>query len=106
MPAGIRGAIMVRTFGNEVEMPWCENCERFYTPSTLSTDGDCPSGHHVADPDTAVLVQSGAPGRDEDRADTSGKKPRVRAPWHFWVLVAAIVIYLGWRLVQGIMWLF
>jgi hypothetical protein len=28
-----------------------------------------------------------------------------RAPWHFWVLVVAAVVYLGWRLVQMIGWL-
>jgi hypothetical protein len=36
-------------------------------------------------------------------AAESGATPseeRVKAPWHFWVLVAAVVIYLGWRLVQ------
>lgn len=82
-------------------MPWCEECERFYTPSTLSAEGDCPSGHHVTDHDAAVLVQSDAPGRDSDDAPR-----KVKAPWHFWVLVAAVVIYLGWRLVQGVMWLF
>lgn len=82
-------------------MPWCEECERFYTPSTLTPEGDCPSGHHVADPGAAPLVQSSAPGRDE----TDGRN-KVKAPWHFWVLVAAVVIYLGWRLVQGIMWFF
>ena len=35
-------------------MPWCEECSRFYTPSTLTPGGDCPEGHHVADPDAAV----------------------------------------------------
>ncbi|MFV0318166.1 MAG: hypothetical protein ACK5O2_14540 [Microthrixaceae bacterium] len=87
-------------------MPWCEDCERFYTPSTLTPGGDCPSGHHVADPDAPLLVQSSAPGRDEDPAPGTGERQKVRAPWHFWVLVAAVAIYLGWRLIQGIMWLF
>ena len=27
-----------------------------------------------------------------------------RVPWHFWILVVALVIYLGWRLLQGIAW--
>jgi len=27
-----------------------------------------------------------------------------RAPWHFWLLVVAVVVYLGWRLIQGIAW--
>jgi hypothetical protein len=48
----------------------------------------------VADPDDAhAVVQSGAEPREEDD---------VKAPWHFWVLVAAVAIYLGWRLIQGI----
>lgn len=83
-------------------MPWCEQCERFYTPSTLSAAGDCPAGHHVADPGSHTpVVQSTVPGRDE----TEKSPEKVRAPWHFYVLVAAVVIYLGWRLVQGIVWL-
>ncbi|MEZ5322580.1 MAG: hypothetical protein R2698_11020 [Microthrixaceae bacterium] len=48
--------------------------------------GDCPEGHHVAEP----------PDPDEE----GGK-----VPWHFWLLVIALAIYLGWRLVQGIEWL-
>jgi hypothetical protein len=29
----------------------------------------------------------------------------VRAPWHFKLLLVAIVLYLGYRLYQGIVWL-
>ena len=93
-------------------MPWCEDCSRFYTPSTLTPGGDCPEGHHVADPPPSggdpsmrPLVQSGAPPRS-DRPSGAGEGEKVRAPWHFWLLVAAVVIYLGWRLVQGIGLLF
>lgn len=83
-------------------MPWCEQCSRFYTQSTLSATGDCPSGHHVADPGGAPsVVQSTVAGRDE----TEKRPEKFRAPWHFYVLVAAVVIYLGWRLIQGIAWL-
>jgi hypothetical protein len=65
-------------------MPWCEPCARFYNPNTLSETGDCPAGHHVVDPD------------DEE-------KPKI--PWHFWMLLIALVLYLGWRAIQGIVWL-
>ncbi|MFP3906386.1 MAG: hypothetical protein ACLFRV_13380 [Acidimicrobiales bacterium] len=27
-----------------------------------------------------------------------------RAPWHFWVMVVGVVVYLGWRLVEGVLW--
>lgn len=62
-------------------MPWCEECSRFYNPNTLTEDGDCPSGHRVAEPSTEVA-------------------PKV--PWHFWLMLVALGLYLGWRLIQGI----
>ncbi len=82
-------------------MPWCEPCGRFYTPSTLSEDGDCPAGHHVAGPG------SDSPRRNPGASDRVGapEQEKVRAPWHFWVLVAALALYLGWRLIQGVAWL-
>lgn len=79
-------------------MPYCEPCDRFYTPSTLTPEGDCPEGHHVADPeDAGQFVQSVASPRVEE------KEPKV--PWHFWLLLIAVVIYLGYRAFQGIEWL-
>ena len=42
--------------------------------------GDCPEGHHVADPGDPVASPS--------------------VPWHFKVMLALLVVYLGWRLVQ------
>ena len=38
---------------------------------------------------------------DEADEDDTDAKP----PWHFWLLVVVLVIYLGWRLVQLIQWL-
>ena len=66
-------------------MPWCEDCSRFYNPNTLSEEGNCPEGHHVADP--------------------VGEEKDPKIPWHFWLLVIALALYLGWRLIQGIQWL-
>ncbi len=34
-----------------------------------------------------------------------GDPPDTSVPWHFWLLVAGLVIYLGWRYLQGIQWL-
>lgn len=79
-------------------MPFCETCDRFYTPSTLTPEGDCPEGHHVADPqDAEQFIQSAAPPREDE------KEPKV--PWHFWILLIAVIIYLGYRAYQGIIWL-
>ena len=73
-------------------MPWCDDCGRFYTPTTLTPAGDCPAGHHVADPAPRELSQSDDPTGEED----------VRLPWHFKLLLLALAVYLGWRLVQGL----
>ena len=27
-------------------------------------------------------------------------------PWGFWLIVTLAVLYLGWRLMQGVVWLF
>ena len=59
-------------------MPWCEPCSRFYNPNTLKADGTCPTcSTKLADPVA---------------------KPKV--PWHFWLLLVALAVYLGWRLIQ------
>lgn len=68
-------------------MPWCDTCDRFYNPNTLRADGTCPScGRQVAS--AASLTDS----------------PHAAAPWHFKVLVAATAVYLGYRLLQGVLW--
>lgn len=71
-------------------MPWCDHCSRFYNPNTMAEDGTCPNcGAKLARP------------AKHERDAAEGRKP---IPWHFWVLVVALVIYLGWRLFQGVEW--
>lgn len=73
--------------GECVGVPWCETCDRFYNANSLAPDGTCMScGRFIAEVEEP----------DEDGA---------KAPWHFWVLVAALVLYLGWRLIEVIIWL-
>ena len=49
----------------------------------MAADGSCPNcGRRIATP-----------------------AAEARAPWHFKLLVAAVCVYLGWRLVQMLSWL-
>jgi hypothetical protein len=66
-------------------MPWCEGCQKFYSPNTLRADGTCPEHHPVSDP--------------------QAPPEKKRAPWHFWLLLLVLAVYLGWRFVQLISWL-
>ncbi|MGI9621413.1 MAG: hypothetical protein ACR2PK_01150 [Acidimicrobiales bacterium] len=72
-------------------MPSCEPCGTFYNPNTLRADGSCP--------ECGELVTAG------EHVGTDAPIER-KVPWHFWVGVAAVTLYLGWRLVQGVALLF
>ncbi len=81
-------------------MPWCETCSKFWTPTAMKEDGTCPTcGRVLAKPDAPVSAPLTAD--TVDVRELAGKEGR--APWHFKLLVAALVIYLGWRLVQLVM---
>jgi hypothetical protein len=68
-------------------VPWCEECAKFWNPPSLR-EGACPScGTQL----TAAAVETAS-------------EPQ-RAPWHFKLLLVALVVYLGYRAWQGVDWL-
>jgi hypothetical protein len=83
-------------------MPWCEDCSKYWTFSSLPPDGTCPTcGRPVATPErpaTPITADS------LDLHELAGEKAKV--PWHFKVMVVALVVYLSWRLVQLVMLIF
>jgi hypothetical protein len=64
-----------------IAMPWCDDCQKYWAPSAMTPEGQCPTCGHVLD----------APERASDDATDE------KAPWHFKLLVVALVVYLGWR---------
>lgn len=77
-------------------MPWCDPCGRYFTPNSLDAEGRCPVCH------TPAQQGSMAERPDEEHR----REDQAKIPWHFWLLLAAAVIYLGWRAIQGIALLF
>lgn len=66
-------------------MPWCETCDRHYNSRSVAPDGTCiRCGSFIAEAN-----------QDEP----------TKIPWHFWLLVVGLVLYLGWRLVEFIGWI-
>ena len=66
-------------------MPWCEQCAKYWTPSAMNSDGTCPTcGREVAADDER--------GRRATEAEST--------PWHFKLLVAALISYLVWRIID------
>jgi hypothetical protein len=75
-------------------VPWCTDCDRFLSPSTVRADGTCPTCGRVVDPGA---VGTHAPAAEE-------ALPPV--PWHLKVLATGVALYLAYRLYQGIGWVF
>jgi hypothetical protein len=74
-------------------VPWCETCSKYLTPTGLAVDGSCPTcGRTVAEA--------------EQQAQDDTVVADERTPWHFKLLIGAVAIYLIWRLIQMIGWLF
>ncbi len=61
-------------------MPWCESCHQIVEDDEQTAEGKCPSCGEALE-------------------------ERRPVPWHFKFLLAATVIYLGYRTFQGIVWL-
>jgi hypothetical protein len=67
-------------------MPWCDTCDVYLAPNSVEAEGTCPTCHETVDTSDRV-AQTDNP-----------------VPWHFWVVVVALVAYLGWRLIEGVGW--
>jgi hypothetical protein len=66
-------------------VPWCATCDRFLSPSTVRTDGACPTCGSTVE---------------------AGKARKLRGlPWYVVVALGVFAVYLAFRLVQGIDWL-
>jgi hypothetical protein len=81
-------------------MPWCDECSKFWSPSSLPASGACPTCGRTLAP--------GAITTKARRADeVTGVEPEAdeyKAPWHFKLMVALAAIYLTWRFIQLISW--
>ena len=83
-------------------MPWCESCAKYLVPNALTQQGECPKCGEVV----AQLNINGGPLEPRVTAKTldlhklagSGGSDE-KAPWHFKLLVVALVVYLSWRVV-------
>jgi predicted RNA-binding Zn-ribbon protein involved in translation (DUF1610 family) len=89
-------------------MPWCTHCDRYLSPSTVHTDGTCPSCGRIVDPGRARAATSTTAALTTGTANSATStddEPPEPLPWHFKLLLAALAIYLAYRALQGVEWL-
>jgi hypothetical protein len=75
---------------------FCEPCNKWRHPNALLADGSCPKCGTKLDEHAEEVA-------DDVSAEA---QEATKIPWHFWVMVAATVLYLGWRVIQGLQALF
>jgi hypothetical protein len=98
-------------------VPWCAACDRFLSPATVRADGTCPVCGRAVEPGRArrpeppaasdvagvgsASATSAGTGVHVERAHDDERLP---IPWHLWLLLAALAVYLGYRAFQGVEW--
>ena len=89
-------------------MPFCEACDRHWTPRSMRPDGSCPDCGRVLPLVDARIGTAGDPANGPGEAGEAGEGADAElpsAPWHFKLMLVALAVYLAWRGVQGIEWL-
>ncbi len=102
-------------------VPWCDTCDRFLSPSTVHTDGTCPTCGRTVDPGQAHAPTETPADDPPTPAERAASEPVVNVygepidvdddeklplPWHLKLLAGALAVYLGYRFLQGIEWVF
>ncbi|MGO8877114.1 MAG: hypothetical protein ACLQNG_15275 [Acidimicrobiales bacterium] len=59
----------------------------------------------ATDPPAPRKGRAEAPDEPAEESESEDEKRQAKAPWHFKFIVVGSVVYLGWRLYQGISWL-
>lgn len=85
-------------------MPFCEDCAKYWAPSALRADGSCPSCGRTVEAPTFASTTPRHRRITADELDlrrlAAGDHEVPKAPWHFKLLVTALVLYLAWRVVD------
>lgn len=94
-------------------MPWCDDCAKYWAPSSVNEDSTCPRcGAALDRPEhrhggTVETGDAEAPrehhngvdgGPTEDAPEDAGDNEGV--PWHFKLMIVLLVIYLVYRFIE------
>jgi hypothetical protein len=64
----------------------------------MKEDGSCPDCGVVLDKPTGPTITA----KDLNLKELAGEEGKV--PWHFKLMIVALALYLGWRLIQLVIW--
>jgi hypothetical protein len=79
-------------------MPWCDECAKFWNPTSMAEGGACPTCGRVLEAPDGPAFDAREAGKSLNVRALAGEDEKI--PWHFKLMVFALALYLGWRLVQ------
>jgi hypothetical protein len=82
-------------------VPWCPTCDRFLSPPSVTAEGACPA---CGRPVEAGRARPPGGTTDTDAPPVGGEEELPPVPVHMKILGASVVIYLGYRFIQGVDW--
>lgn len=82
-------------------MPWCETCTQYLAPNALTEEGDCPKCGNQCE-----AAQKNGTAKNGTEKSHAPKARKRKIPWHLWVLIIVLGVYLTWRLIQLLLYLF
>ena len=68
-------------------MPFCDHCDKYWTPNSMNEDGSCPR--------CGAILEEPLDGATDEHDEA-----REKVPWHFKLMIVALVVYLGWRFTE------
>jgi hypothetical protein len=81
---------------------WCGPCAQTFeevAPDDLRCPRCAVEGSRVS-PEAARFLEGDGDLAAKISLDTAGEEERAAVPWHFKMMVGALVLYLGWRIIQ------
>ena len=80
-------------------MPWCEPCSQYFAPSAVTADGRCPTcltEIKIANLHGTITAKN----LDLKKLASNGSDDDGPLPWHFKLLVAMLIAYMSWRVID------
>lgn len=87
-------------------MPWCDTCDRFLSPPSVTPEGHCPACGRPVEPGGAHVAGDAPERRPRAGGGPAGEEEELGPiPLHLKILGVALVVYLGYRFFQGVEWI-
>ncbi len=85
-------------------MSWCDACQRGFELQAGSNACPVCAQAGLVSSASSEPRQAGSSSLKSTKSRARKAQARTGPPWHFWLVIAAAALYLGWRVVEALVW--